>query len=82
MNIATNLAADHARAVNRASINVAIAGLGAIGQTLVRALAGGTVPGVALKMRHSNFNRATRGKTLGHAPISDLQLLTSASRLQ
>jgi len=48
MNIAPNLAADHARSVNRASIDVAIVGLGAIGQTLVRALAGGTVPGVAL----------------------------------
>jgi len=48
MNIAPNLAADHTRSVNRASIDVAIVGLGAIGQTLVRALAGGTVPGVAL----------------------------------
>jgi aspartate dehydrogenase len=48
MNIATNLAADHTRGVNRAPINVAIAGLGAIGQTLVRALAGGAVPGIAL----------------------------------
>ena len=48
MNIAPNLAADHTRSVHRASIDVAIVGLGAIGQTLVRALAGGTVPGVAL----------------------------------
>lgn len=48
MNIAPNLAADHTRSVNRASIDVAIVGLGAIGQTLVRALAGGAVPGVAL----------------------------------
>jgi aspartate dehydrogenase len=48
MNIAPNLAADHTRSVNRASIDVAIVGLGAIGQTLVRALAGGTIPGVAL----------------------------------
>jgi aspartate dehydrogenase len=48
MNIAPNLAADHTRALDRAPINVAIAGLGAIGQTLVRALAGGSVPGVAL----------------------------------
>jgi len=48
MNIAPNLAADHTRPVNRASIDVAIVGLGAIGQTLVRVLAGGAVPGVAL----------------------------------
>jgi len=48
MNIATNLAADQTRAVNCAPINVAIAGLGAIGQALARALAGGAVPGVAL----------------------------------
>src|SRR5919201_1392646 len=48
MNIAPNLAADHTRSMNRASIDVAIIGLGAIGQTLVRALAGGAVPGVAL----------------------------------
>jgi aspartate dehydrogenase len=34
--------------MNRASIGVAIVGLGAIGQTLARALAGGAVPGVAL----------------------------------
>src|SRR5512138_3250979 len=48
MNIAPNLAAEPARPVDRASINVSIVGLGAIGQTLVRALAGGAVPGVAL----------------------------------
>jgi aspartate dehydrogenase len=47
MNIAPNLAAD-ARSAHRAPINVAIVGLGAIGQTLARALAGGAVPGVAL----------------------------------
>jgi aspartate dehydrogenase len=47
MNIAPNLAAD-ARSAHRAPINVAIVGLGAIGQTLSRALAGGAVPGVAL----------------------------------
>ena len=48
MNIAPNLAADHTGSVNRPSVDVAIVGLGAIGQTLVRALAGGAVPGVAL----------------------------------
>jgi aspartate dehydrogenase len=49
MNIATHLAADHTRAAaNRAPIRVAVVGLGAIGQTLVRALAGGTIPGVTL----------------------------------
>jgi aspartate dehydrogenase len=63
MNIATNLAADHARAANRASINVAIAGLGAIGQTLVRALAGGAVPGVALA------GVAVRDKAKGQATL-------------
>jgi aspartate dehydrogenase len=47
MNIAPNLAAD-ARSAHRPPINVAIVGLGAIGQTLARALAGGAVPGVAL----------------------------------
>jgi aspartate dehydrogenase len=49
MDIATHLPADHTRAAaNRAPIQVAIVGLGAIGQTLVRALAAGSVPGVTL----------------------------------
>ena len=75
MNIATNLAADHARAVNRASINVAIAGLGAIGQTLVRALAGGTVPGVALTgvaVRDEAKGRATLRSLGVDVPICEL----------
>src|SRR5919204_669612 len=48
MNLAPNVAADPARSVNRALVKVAIVGLGAIGQTVVRALAGGAVPGVVL----------------------------------
>jgi len=78
MNIATHLAADHARAVNRASINVAIAGLGAIGQTLVRALAGGTVPGVALAgvaVRDEAKGRATLRSFGIDVPICELRRL-------
>src|ERR1700741_4642232 len=63
MNIAPSLAADHTPALDRAPINVAIVGLGAIGQTLVRALAGGTVPGVALA------GVAVRDEARGRAPL-------------
>lgn len=66
MNIAPNLAADHTPALDRAPINVAIVGLGAIGQTLVRALAGGTVPGVALA------GVAVRDEAKGRATLRSL----------
>jgi aspartate dehydrogenase len=66
MNIAPNLAADHTPALDRAPINVAIVGLGAIGQTLVRALAGGTIPGVALA------GVAVRDEAKGRATLRSL----------
>ena len=66
MNIAPNLAADHTPALDRAPINVAIVGLGAIGQTLVRALAGGSVPGVALA------GVAVRDEAKGRATLRSL----------
>jgi aspartate dehydrogenase len=75
MNIALNAAADHARAVHRTSINVAIVGLGAIGQTLVRALAGGAVPGVALTgvaVRDEAQGRATLSSFGIDVPICEL----------
>ena len=75
MNIATHLASDHTPTVDRASLNVAIAGLGAIGQTLVRALAGGTVPGVALAgvaVRDEAKGRATLRSLGVDAPICEL----------
>jgi aspartate dehydrogenase len=62
MNIAPNLAAD-ARSAHRRPINVAIVGLGAIGQTLARALAGGAVPGVAL------VGVVVRDRTKGEATL-------------
>jgi len=78
MNIAPNLAADHTPALDRAPINVAIAGLGAIGQTLVRALAGGTVPGVALAgvaVRDEAKGRATLRSFGIDVPICELRRL-------
>jgi aspartate dehydrogenase len=78
MNIAPSLAADHTPALDRAPINVAIVGLGAIGQTLVRALAGGTVPGVALAgvaVRDEAKGRATLRSFGIDVPICELRRL-------
>src|SRR5437588_11246256 len=79
MNIAPNLAADHTPALDRGPINVAIAGLGAIGQTLVRALAGGSVPGVALA------GVAVRDEAKGRATLRSFGIdvpICEPSRLQ
>jgi aspartate dehydrogenase len=79
MNIATNLASEQARAAaNGAPIKVAVAGLGAIGQALVRALARGDVPGVALAgvaVRDQARGKNTLAALKAEVPICDLNRL-------
>ena len=75
MNLAPNVAADPARSVNRALVKVAIVGLGAIGQTVVRALAGGAVPGVVLSgvaVRDPAKGQATLRSCSIDVPICEL----------
>jgi aspartate dehydrogenase len=78
MNIATNLVAEHTQAINRGPIKVGVAGLGAIGQTLVRTLARGGVPNIALAgvaVRDQSKGRTTLYSLKADVPICELPQL-------
>jgi aspartate dehydrogenase len=79
MNIVTNLAADQGHAApTRTPIKIAIAGLGAIGQALVREIAGGGIPGITLTgiaVRDQAKGRNTLAALKAEVPIYDLSRL-------
>ncbi len=78
MNIATNPVTDPASVSRQAPIKIAIAGLGAIGQALVRAMVRGDVPGVLLvgiAVRDPVKGKITLASLGADVPICELSRL-------